>query len=183
LIKFSFSYKITTTIFKPIVPPSLIIINFYHTPSQCQSSHSRHIEGILKSRGFCNFHFLPNRCGNPSEKMQFNPNFDPAQNPERIPFKFCPDYGALPFSSTHSPAMREPKLNMSTVPVQNNYNYFQTDTPSIANHRISGTSKASVPRSSDTSSMPMSSIMSSMPTNGMECTSTTVKIPVKLLSR
>lgn len=109
--------------------------------------------------------------------MQFNPNFDPAQNPERIPFKFCPDYGALPFSSTHSPAMREPKLNMSTVPVQNNYNYFQTHTPSIANHRISGTSKASVPRSSDTS------IMSSMPTNGMECTTTTVKIPVKLLSR
>jgi hypothetical protein len=60
LIKFSFSYKIVTNIFKPIVPPSLIIINFYHTPSHCQSSHSRHIEGILKSWGFCNSHFLKN---------------------------------------------------------------------------------------------------------------------------
>ena len=84
MIKFSFSYKITTTIFKPIVPPSLIIINFYHTPSHCQSSHSRHIEGILKSWGFCNSHFLPNHCDNPFEKMKFNPNFDPAQNPELV---------------------------------------------------------------------------------------------------
>jgi len=130
--------------------------------------------------------------------MQFNP----AENAGLSSFKFYPDYFALPFSTTQSPAMGEPQLNMSNVPVQNNYNDFLTNTPPIANHpkflthtpsianrpkkgifdNISETWKVSVRHSSDTSEM------SSIPKNGtlahsneMKCTTRSAEIPVKFL--
>ena len=118
--------------------------------------------------------------------MQFNP----AENAGLSSFKFYPDYFALPFSTTQSPAMGAPQLNMSNVPVQNNYNHFLTHTPSIANrpkkgisdNDISETLKASVRHSSDTTEI------SSIPKNGtlahsneMKCTTRSAEIPVKFL--
>jgi len=112
--------------------------------------------------------------------MQFNPD----ENAGLSSFKFYPDYFALPFSTTQSPAMGEPQLNMS------NYNHFLTHTPSIANrpkkgisdNDISETLKASVRHSSDTTEI------SSIPKNGtlahsneMKCTTRSAEIPVKFL--
>lgn len=89
-----------------------------------------------------------------------------------------------PFSTTRLSPMREPKLNMFTLPVQTNSDHFQIHTPSVPNHInkvVMDARKDSAPRSSNTSEMPSTS------NNGKwaisketECTN--VKAPVGLLS-